>query len=427
VETRVLEYRILSLLRNKEAFLKYAPIVKDNLFESKETKQIFKLISFYHKKSKGTSHAPISSLFALVNSRVKSNEAKKYLDIIKSIKKYPLNDAVISDDIVKRFVKNQIVKMTILDMANALDKEDDLDVEKIRARFDEILMAESSELMEDAYDYFQNPTQRLQHDRDEPRIATLLSPDLDRAMRRGLAGGEIAFIVAPTNVGKTMFLINIAYNAIKQGKLVLYVTLELSGKKIAGRFDQIVTGKGYEYLWKHPNIVYRATKKLRRMGGGLKIKDYTASKLSPNELHLFLERIRKEFKFDMIIVDQLDLMYSPKEYKERRHELSSLTISMRRLGAVYNVPVWTASQATRIAGASGSTTMWDIAEDIGKANWSDIVVTLSQDDEAKEQNVMFLDLVKNRIGEGNPRVMLSVGKKTMILKGMAMPKKGIEE
>lgn len=396
--------------------------MKDTLFESKETKTIFKLILFYHKRKGGKKLAPLSSLYALVNSRVKSHEAKKYAVIINKVKKFSLTDHAIADDIVRRFVKRQVMKLTILEMANALNSEDDLNVERLKARFDEALMMDSAELLDKSYDYFQNPAGRLKADSEEPRIATLLSPDLDKAMRGGLTGGEIAFVVAPTNIGKTMFLINIAYNAMKQGKKVFYVTLELSGKKIAGRFDQIVTNKSYEYIWKNPFAVFKATKKLAKLGGGLRIKDFTANRLSPNELQVFLERERKDFPFDMIIVDQLDLMHSPKEYKERRHELSSLTINMRRLGAVYGVPVWTASQATRAAGASGNTTMWDIAEDIGKANWSDILVALSQTDEDKADNVMFLDLVKNRIGDGNPRVMLAVNKKTHTLMGAPMPK-----
>jgi len=111
-------------------------------------------------------------------------------------------------------------------------------------------------------------------------------------------------------------------------------------------------------------------------------------------------------------------MYSPKEYKERRYELSSIIIALRRLGSTFDIPVWTASQATRIAGAAGATTLWDIAEDIGKANWADIVITLSQAPEDKEENLMFLDVAKNRIGESNPRVTLKVNYPLMEIKGI---------
>lgn len=417
METRLLEFRILSLLRNKDSYLKYSQVIKENLFESKYTKYIYRLIIFYHRNTKAKKLAPISSLFALVNSRIKSNEADKYKEVITQVKKFKLNDESIADGIVKNFATRQLLKMTILDAVEALGKEEKVNIERLRTRLDEALMIESADLLDGAYDYYSNPYKRLEEDKNEVRIATGLSPDLDRAIRRGLAGGEIAVVVAPTSVGKTLFLINIAYNAMKQGKKVLYVTLELSGRKMAGRFDQRVTNKHYEEIELHPSLVYDATKKLARKGGGLRIKDSTSSKLSSGELGVYLERLRKDYEFDMVIVDQMDLMYSPKEYKERRHELSSILISLRRLGSVYNVPVWTASQATRLAGAAGVTTLWDMAEDIGKANWADVVLTLSQSPEDKKENLIFLDTAKNRIGDGNPRVILTVDYKCMKIKG----------
>lgn len=417
MDTKLLEYRILSLLRNRDYFLKYFPLVKEYLFESRETKYIYKLITFYHKKTEGQALAPITSLYALLNSRVKDNEYEKFRQVIRSVKAHPLDDIAIADDVVKRWAKRQLTKITIMDAVHSLDHDEDINIEKLRTRLDEALLIDSTELLDTAYDYFSNPTQRLIADRDEPRIATMLDASLDKAMRRGLAAGEIAIVVAPTSVGKTLFLINIAYNAMRQGKKVLYVTLELSGKKIAGRFDQIVTGKPIDYIEEHPGIVYPATKKLKALGGGLRIKDCVSNKLSANELGVYLERLRKDFPFDMVIVDQIDLMYSPKEYKERRHELSSIIISLRRLGATYEIPIWSASQATRIAGAAGNTTLWDIAEDIGKANWADVILTLSQSPEDKDEKIIWLDLAKNRIGEGNPHIMLHVNYSIMKIKG----------
>ena len=418
METHLLEFRILSLLRNREAYLKYSTIVKEYLFESRETKYIYKLLLFYHRHAKGKKLAPLSSLFALVNSRVKPSDAEKYREIIRKVKKFPLTDESIADGIVRNFVKRQLLKITVMDAVHALDHDEELDIGKLRERLDEALLIENTELLDTAYDYFTNPAQRLEEDREEPKIATMLSPYLDTAMRRGLGAGELAIVVAPTSVGKTMFLINIAYNAMKQGKKVLYVTLELSAKRIAGRFDQLVTHNTIAFIEKHPEIVYQAGKKLKKLGGGLKIKDSTASRLSANDLGVYLERIRKDFEFDMIIVDQADLMYSPKEYKERRYELSSIIISLRRLGASYKIPIWSASQATRIAGAAGTTTLWDIAEDIGKANWADVIITLSQSPEDKEDKIMFLDVAKNRIGEGNPHIILDVNYALMKIKGI---------
>ena len=158
METHLLEFRILSLLRNRNAYLKYSNIIKDYLFESKFTKYIFRLILFYHKSAKGKKLAPLSSLFALVNTRVKDTEADKYKDIIRQIKRFPLTDESIADEIVKTFAQRQLLKMTIMDAVHSLDHDEKLDISKLRSRLDEALLIESTDLIDTAYDYFTNPT-----------------------------------------------------------------------------------------------------------------------------------------------------------------------------------------------------------------------------------------------------------------------------
>lgn len=424
METHLLEYRILSFLRNRDAYLKYSPIIKENLLEDRYSKYVYRLLLYYHKHAKGKKRAPLQSLFALVNSRVKETEAPKYRAVIRKIKKFSLTDETIADGIVRRFAKRQLLKLGILEAVNSLNNQDgDVDVISLKNKLDEAVAVESIEVMEDALDYFKNPSKRLTDDANEPRIGTYLHPDLDMSLRGGLAGGEIGLVVAPTKIGKTMFLINIAYNATQIGKKVLYVTLELSGKRIAGRLDQLVTKRPWQYIRDHPQIVFSRIRKLRSKGGGLRIKDSVANKMSPHELSVYLERLRKDFEFDMVIIDQMDLMHSPKEFRERRHELSSILISLRRIGATFGVPIWTASQANRSAGEAGNTTIWNISEDIGKANWADVILTLSQSPEDKEENIIILDVAGNRISDGNPKIMLGVNYPLMRLKGIGLASK----
>lgn len=123
------------------------------------------------------------------------------------------------------------------------------------------------------------------------------------------------------------------------------------------------------------------------------------------------------FKFDLLIVDHSDLLYSATKYHEKRHELSSIVSGLRRIGAEFGVPVWTASQATRKAGATGATTLWDIAEDIGKANWADLAITISQKEGEKDDSIAWLQIAKTRLGKGNPKFLVSIDYDTMTMKG----------
>lgn len=411
-----LEYRILSLLRKRSVYLQYSPILKDNLFESRETRFIHKLITYYHKHATGRKIAPLNSLYALVSTKAKETEVAKFNQVIRRIKKYQLMDSQIAGVVIKKFAKKQQTKLAIIAAAKSLDSDDEVNVAEIKNRLEEALAIDNVDSFNDAYNYFSNPMQRLEADKNEPRIATMLSKGLDRSINGGLASGEIGIVIAPTKVGKTMLLINLSYNAMRQGKKIVYVTLELSGNRIAARFDQLITNKTYDELT-YP-MIYRKTKALAAKGAGLMIKDSVSYRMSPNDLALYLERLQKDFPFDMIVVDQLSLMHTPKEYKDRRHELSATCIGLRRVGARFGVPVWAAHQATRIAGERGNTTLWDVSEDIGIANWSDLIIALSQQKEDKEDNVIYLEVVGNRIGPTNERVVLRVDYPKMKLKAI---------
>lgn len=418
METNLLEFRVLSYLRKREAYLKFSPLIKEGLFESKYTKYIYKLLIFYHKRSKAKSIAPLSSLFALVNANIKENEAAKYQNIIRKIKKYPLQDEAIAEGVVKKWAKKQVTKMAVMEAVNMIQNEDNIDIEKVRQRFDEALMIDAASFLDDSYDYFSNPMQRLETQREQVRIRTGLSYEIDESCRGGLAAGELGLVMAPTKVGKTLILLNISHNAMKQDKKVLYLTLELSWQVISSRMDQLVTRKEPKVVEANPQLVIKATKRLHGKfpSAGFKVKDAVSSGMSPANLAVYLERLRKDYNFDILIVDQIAFMHNSKEYKERRHELSAITIALRRLGAQFNIPVWSACQAGRMAGARGETTLWDVAEDIGLANWSDFVLAVSQDDEEKKDGIMWVSVEGNRIGAGNPRMMMSVDYKSLRVK-----------
>jgi replicative DNA helicase len=199
-----------------------------------------------------------------------------------------------------------------------------------------------------------------------------------------------------------------------QGKKVVHATLEIKSRKAARRYDVRISGRNFKDIREDSSLVEKKLVPLKRIGAGLHIKDYTASLCSVQDLRVYLERLRsKGFNFDLVIVDHADLMYSPRQYKERRFELSSIIAGLRRLASEFSVPIWTASQATRKAGEAGKTRLWDIAEDIGKANWADFAITLSQSDQEKEESIAYLKLAKTREDGGNPKVQVVIDYETM--------------
>jgi replicative DNA helicase len=377
---------------------------------------MFSLITNYHQQHKNDT-LTIRSLRVLLLSAIKPTEQGNYRGTINRLKKCIIKDPSVVDDVMKMFVKRQKLKQAINGALDSLDRGEEGDLERVRQKVDEAISVDSNQ-SEESYDYFKDHVSHVHEDNSELRIATKISKELDTHLNGGLGPGEIAMFIAPTGVGKTLALVNVGVGAMRQGKKVVHATLEISPRKVARRYDVCITGCTFKEIAESPELVEKRTDKLKLLGAGLHIKDYTGALCSVNDLRAYLERIySKGFKFDLLIVDHSDLLYSTAKYAEKRHELSSIVSGLRRIGAEFGVPVWTASQATRKAGATGATTLWDIAEDIGKANWADLAITISQKDGEKDDSIAWLQIAKTRLGKGNPKFMVAIDYDTMRMRG----------
>lgn len=231
-------------------------------------------------------------------------------------------------------------------------------------------------------------------------------PHIDQHLEGGLGVGELGTILAPSNRGKSMALINIAYGAagLGSGKNVVIFTHEMSekvyakriGARMTFRFPKRSTGfeglKDYEYLFRDMAEVLMPGK-IRVIGG---------SSMTTVQIEASLERLIGEgFEFDLIIDDYPDLIVPARKRKERRFELSDTYEWYRRLGEKFRVPVWAASQTNRNAYNKEIIMEQDIAEDIGKVNISDVIVAICQTKKEADEDRCRLFMAKVRDGLRN--------------------------
>ena len=408
------EYQVLSAMRDRMVWIRYASKLKEDLFESYQTKATYKVITEFHSTGR-SQNLTTAGLRALLYSAMKPNEKEKFRFVIGRIRKARVADAAIIEKVISRFVQRQLTKQAIMEALNTLDSGEFSDLERVRQRIDEAIGLDVREI-DISYNYFDDPVRRIEVESNEVRIPTGIE-ELDLGIAGGLAAGEIGIWIAPTGVGKTLALVNVGYGAQRAGKKVVHCTLEISPRKVAKRYDARATGLSYDDVRQDPGAVTKRLKVLSSRGAGLHIKDYVSRPCSVMDIRAYMDHLRQSgFIADLLIVDHADLMYTPKAYKERRHELSSIVAGLRRLANELQIPVWTASQATRRAGEMGRTRLWDIAEDIGKANWADLAITISQTDEEKEDGVAWLRIAKSRLDKGNPKFMVYVDLDTMTMR-----------
>jgi len=221
--------------------------------------------------------------------------------------------------------------------------------------------------------------------------------EIDKITQGGMGSGELAVVIAATGGGKSQCLVHLGTQAIKEGRNVVYYTLELADTVVGSRFDSCLTGVPLRDRWTFKEQIYERVQEEEL--GKLIIKEYPTKSASVETIKAHLEKLKvKNFKPDMVLVDYADLLSQKSNFKERRHQLESTYEELRGLAQMYNCCVWTASQTNRSGINAEIITMEAISEAFNKCFVSDFIFTVSRTLEEKEVNAGKMYIAKNRNG-----------------------------
>jgi hypothetical protein len=220
--------------------------------------------------------------------------------------------------------------------------------------------------------------------------------EIDQICGGGLGKSELGVVVAPTGAGKSMALVHLGTQAIKEGKIVIHYTLELQDTIIATRYDSCITGYPLSDIINFKDEVYEEIKDL---DGTLIIKEYPTKSASTNTIKSHLSKlIKRGIKPGMIIVDYADLLKPVVVRKEKRSELESIYEELRALSTECQCPVWTASQTNRSGLNAEVITMEQISEAFNKCFVADFIFSISRTIQDKQNNQGKMFIAKNRNG-----------------------------
>jgi replicative DNA helicase len=221
---------------------------------------------------------------------------------------------------------------------------------------------------------------------------------IDKITHGGLGIGELAVVIAPTGAGKSHVLVHFGAQAIKQGKNVVHITLELADTAVARRYDACLTGYNLNHLIEKKEDILE---KIQDVDGQLIIKEYPTKSATIGMIKNHLEKIRQhEMAIDMIIVDYGDLVRPSGGNKnsEKRHDLESIYEELRGLAQEFKCPVITASQTNRKGLNEEVITMESISEAFNKCFVADFILSLSRTIKDKNCNIGRIFVAKNRNG-----------------------------
>ena len=220
--------------------------------------------------------------------------------------------------------------------------------------------------------------------------------EIDNITSGGLGRNELGVVIAPTGAGRSMALVHLGSQAIKEGKTVVHYTLELQDTVVACRYDSCITQYPLSDLANFKDEIFEEIKDL---DGTLIVKEYPTKSASTNTIKAHLARlVKRGIEPGMVIVDYADLLRPVVVRKEKRTELESIYEELRGLSNEFNCPVWTASQTNRSGLNAEVVTMEQISEAFNKCFVADFICTLSRTIEDKQNNKAKMFIAKNRNG-----------------------------
>jgi len=140
---------------------------------------------------------------------------------------------------------------------------------------------------------------------------------LDR-MTMGLAPGELTVIGGATSNGKTALRMNIAANVAKQGKSVLFVTLEMTHGEAGVRFRKILGEE--QYLNTAANIFFQKN-----------------DELSWKSIDGLVRKAKEEAECELVVIDHLH--YFTREVQNVADELGNITKELKKNAIRHQLPI----------------------------------------------------------------------------------------
>jgi replicative DNA helicase len=367
-----------------------ADFVKPEYFKDKAIASIFDIIKdFTEKRNKLPTTTEIKSY--LVSDEQKESFkglVKSFNDIDKNLDKEELYDNT------ERFLKEKAVYHTMLNVAEDVSSGE-VDTSVVLDKFEKSC---NINLVTDLGLELYGDVDKLIDDLNSvERYVPSKWEWLDNCLGGGfLEAGKALYVFAgETNIGKSIFLGNIASNIAEQGKNVLLVTLEMSELLYARRICSNVTKIPMKEMANNTPSIKQA---MNDQGGKIFIKEFPPATITANQLKAFVKKFEEQgIKLDAIVLDYLNLMHSPvgnNSYERIKH----VTEQVRAMSYLFNCPIISATQLNRAGFDTDNPDLATISESIGLAATADAIISIFQNEEDRGIGIIRLGMMKNRYG-----------------------------
>lgn len=403
---------IYKSLTNESYLTQIIDHVKPDYFNDKNIKRIFTLVkNFYIKRQTIPTVTELKSY--LVNDELKDSFkiiVKDFANIDKNF-----NDEELTNN-TERFLKERAIYNTMLSVAEDVSKGN-VDTSFILDSFEKSCNVNlKSDIGLDLFDNIDKVVDDLNV--DQPTISTgwkWLDDKLDGGF---LENGRALYVFAgETNVGKSIFLGNIACNIASSGKTVLVISLEMPEMIYARRLSSNIAKIPMRELRGAGPSLSNQIKQYSKETPNSKIliKEFPPSTITPQNVQGYVTELKNRgVEVDAIVLDYLNLLKSPlgnNSYERIKH----VTEGIRALTYVFECPIISATQLNRSGYDEENPGLDTISESIGMAATADCIFSIFQDDEDKELGIVKMGMMKNRFGANYGHLAMRINYDTLTI------------
>ena len=403
---------IYKSLTNESYLTQIIDHVKPDYFNDKNIKRIFTLVkNFYIKRQTIPTVTELKSY--LVNDELKDSFKVIVKDFANIDKNF--NDEELTNN-TERFLKERSIYNTMLSVAEDVSKGN-VDTSFILDSFEKSCNVNlKSDIGLDLFDNIDKVVDDLNV--DQPTISTgwkWLDDKLDGGF---LENGRALYVFAgETNVGKSIFLGNIACNIASSGKTVLVISLEMPEMIYARRLSSNIAKIPMRELRGAGPSLSNQIKQYSKETPNSKIliKEFPPSTITPQNVQGYVTELKNRgVEVDAIVLDYLNLLKSPlgnNSYERIKH----VTEGIRALTYVFNCPIISATQLNRSGYDEENPGLDTISESIGMAATADCIFSIFQDEEDKELGIVKMGMMKNRFGANYGHLAMRINYDTLTI------------
>ena len=401
----MIEELILAHLLDDQTFSRKAsPYIKQAYFTERTHQIIFELIEGYILKYKKTPSKQAIEIELGKVEKLNDEEYQQAEHILKSLHIDPKMDTAYVLNSAEEWCRTRAMYNALVESFN------------IQKKNEREALGVIPKILQDAlgvcfdthigHDFFADADSRYDYYHQVEHKVPFDIQLLNHITRGGVSKKSLTILMAGVNVGKSAMMCHMAAANIKDGKKVLYITLEMSEEMISQRIDANLMDLTIDDVMALPEQSYKARiKALRALyGGDLKVKEYPTKQGGSAHFRRLLDELKLKANYvpDIIYVDYMNICMAStiSGNKSGMYEyVKAVSEELRGLAVEFEVPIVTATQFNREGFKSSDPGMDDVAESFGTTATADFILALVRNEQMDAMGEILAIQLKNRYSD----------------------------